>query len=167
LDKSRILGFSGAVLLALGAFLPIVNLPIVGSMNYFNNGQGDGVFIVLLAVGAGLLTWFKLTRFLWIPGAISLVMLSVALTKFVQVIAEAKSKLESTLANNPFAGLAQGFLNSVQLQWGWVVLFLGAAVLVLASFVKNPAPLTQTPGAATDEAGTYISDEESQEQQRI
>ncbi|MGB8989707.1 MAG: hypothetical protein WCC37_24130, partial [Candidatus Sulfotelmatobacter sp.] len=38
----QILAILGALLLFVGVFLPIVSMPIVGSLNYFHNGQGDG-----------------------------------------------------------------------------------------------------------------------------
>jgi hypothetical protein len=137
MNTQKLLGFSGSAVLALGAFLPIVSLPIVGSINYFNNGQGDGIFIVLLAAVAGVLTFFGQYKFLWIPGAASLALLLFALINFIQIVNDAKSELTDSLAGNPFAGLAEGLMASVQLQWGWMVLFLGSLAIVFATFVRK------------------------------
>ena len=134
MNTQRILGFSGAAVLALGAFVPIVSLPIVGSINYFNNGQGDGIFIVLLAVAAASLTFFGKHKFVWIPGAISAVLLLVTLVRFIQLVNDARAELTESLAGNPFAGLAEGFMGAVQLQWGWMLLFLGSIAIVASSF---------------------------------
>lgn len=141
MDRQKVLGFSGSAVLALGTFMPIVNMPIVGSVNYFNNGQGDGVFILLLAVAAAVLTGIGKIKFLWIPGALSSVLLVVTLAKFIQVISDAKSQLSDSLEGNPFAGLATGLMNSIQLQWGWMFLFLGAISLIVASFLPKPTNL--------------------------
>ena len=46
----QILAILGALLLFVGVFLPIVSMPIVGSLNYFHNGQGDGTIVLVLAV---------------------------------------------------------------------------------------------------------------------
>jgi hypothetical protein len=46
----QLIGFLGSALLFLGVFLPIVKLPIVGDLNYFANGRGDGVLVLVLAV---------------------------------------------------------------------------------------------------------------------
>jgi hypothetical protein len=137
MNTQKILGLSGSAVLALGAFVPIVSLPIVGSINYFNNGQGDGIFIVLLAVVAAALSFFGYYKFLWIPGAASLVLLLITLTRFIQVVNDAKSELTDSLVGNPFAGLAEGLMASVQLQWGWMVLFLGSIAIVSATFVRK------------------------------
>ena len=48
--RKQKLGLAGSVVLFIGVFIPIVTLPIVGSMNYFHNGQGDGVLVLFLAL---------------------------------------------------------------------------------------------------------------------
>ena len=35
--------------MAIGVFLPLLSMPIVGSINYFQNGRGDGVIVLVLA----------------------------------------------------------------------------------------------------------------------
>ncbi len=46
----QMLGFLGSVLLFLGVFMPIVSAPIIGSLNYLQNGRGDGVIILVFAI---------------------------------------------------------------------------------------------------------------------
>ena len=41
-SRGRVFGFAGAAALAFGVFCPIARVPIVGSVNYFRNGTGDG-----------------------------------------------------------------------------------------------------------------------------
>jgi hypothetical protein len=137
MNTKKVLGFSGAAVMALGTFMPIVSLPIVGSINYFNNGQGDGLFIIIFSAVAAALAGFGLYKFLWLPGAVSSVLLLVTLSRFIQVMNEAKAKLSDSLEGNPFAGLATGLMNSVQLQFGWMFLFLGSLALILASFAPE------------------------------
>ena len=43
------MGLAGSLILVLGAFCPLISVPIMGSINYFQNGKGDGVAIVVLA----------------------------------------------------------------------------------------------------------------------
>jgi hypothetical protein len=143
MNRQQIFGYSGAAILALGTFTPIVNLPIVGSVNYFNNGQGDGVFILLLAVAAAALTGFGKVKLLWIPGALSAILLLITFSRFIQVINDAKSQLTDSLEGNPFAGLATGLMNSIQLQWGWMFLFIGAIGLIVSSFISNGTSISQ------------------------
>lgn len=141
MNRKKILGFSGSAVMVLGTFMPIVSMPF-GSITYFNNGQGDGVFILLLAAAAAVLAWRGLYKFLWMPGAVASVLMLLALSRFIQTMNEAKSQL-SSLSGNIFSGLATGLMNSIQLQFGWVFLFLGSLTLVAASFVPEPELLDQ------------------------
>lgn len=50
LKRQQILGIAAAAVLFLGVFAPIVRLPMVGSFNYFRNGEGDGIIVLLLAI---------------------------------------------------------------------------------------------------------------------
>lgn len=42
----QVVGFIGAAALGLGVFMPLVSMPIVGTINYFNNGRGDGIIVL-------------------------------------------------------------------------------------------------------------------------
>jgi hypothetical protein len=46
LTKTDIGILIAAAVMAFGAFCPLIKLPIVGSLNYFMNGRGDGIFVV-------------------------------------------------------------------------------------------------------------------------
>jgi hypothetical protein len=65
----QLLGILGSAILFIGVFMPIVKLPAVGEINYFHNGRGDGV-IVLLAVISFVLVLIRWYRQLWnhVPG---------------------------------------------------------------------------------------------------
>jgi len=146
IDGRTLVGLAGAILLFVGAFLPIVSLPFVGSVNYFNNGQGDGIIIVGLALISALLILIKRYRGLWATGGLSLLVLGYTFYTLSARIADAKASMESQLAGNPFIGIAQAAMQSVQLQWGWAVLVLGAVLLLAAAVMsevrlrKSPAP---------------------------
>ena len=98
MNRKKILGFSGSAIMIVGSSMPIVSLPF-GSITYFNNGQGDGVLILLLSAVAAVLTWRNLYKFLWMPGAVATVLMLFALSRFVQVMNEAKLQLSSMSGN--------------------------------------------------------------------
>lgn len=152
MEIKKVVGIGGSAVLALGTFMPIVSMPLVGSLNYFNNGQGDGVFILILAVAAAVLTLLGYYKFVWIPGAISAGLLLFTLIRFIQVVSDAKSSMSEDLEGNPFAGLAEGFMNSVQLQWGWMFLFIGALAIVATPFVSRKGAAGGQEKPNTDQA---------------
>ncbi len=136
------LGLVGAAVLFVGVFTPIVSLPIVGSMNYFQNGHGDGVLILAFALLALLFVVRRAFRLLCIPGFGSLAVLAITFINLQNKLAEAKGSMARDLADNPFRGLAEAMVGTVQLQWGWAVLVVGAVVLLIAAFstdIKEPS----------------------------
>lgn len=153
IDARMILGLGGVALVFLGVFMPIVSLPIVGTVNYFNNGKGDGVMLLALALISALLVAVKRYRGLLATGGASAAMLAYSFLALTQRLAEAQASLESSLAGNPFAGLAQAAMQSVQIQWGWAVLVLGALLILGAGVLKGQSPAVKPPlPRATDEA---------------
>jgi hypothetical protein len=123
--------------LFLGVFAPIVNLPFIGNQNYFQNGQGDGAFILLLALTSLALVFTKLYRGLWITALLSLAILIFTFVNLQTRISDVKEQIERDLANNPFRGIAQMALQSVQIEWGWAVLIVGVALLIASAAIKS------------------------------
>jgi predicted small integral membrane protein len=137
MKESKTIALIGAGLLFIGAFMPIVSAPIIGSINYFQNGKGDGVIIVLLAIStAGLALAGRAQQVLW-TGLASVAMLAFTFFRFQSGLSEMKERVATDLADNPFRGLADMAVNSVQLQWGWAVLVLGAALVTYAGWTAQ------------------------------
>jgi hypothetical protein len=43
-----------------------------------------------------------------------------------------REEMETSLRDNPFRGLADMAANSIQLEWGWGILLLGAGLMMYA-----------------------------------
>ena len=108
----------GVFLLALGVFTPIIKLPLVGSMNYFRNGQGDGVLVLLLALGSIPFVITKRYKFLWISGLLSLAMIAVTFGRLAWGISQLNNAITSELSGGMFDGLFDVLVESIQLEWG-------------------------------------------------
>ena len=50
---------------------------------------------------------------------------------------EITSQMNSELADNPFKGLADTAISSIQLQWGWALLVIGSILIITSSKLKN------------------------------
>lgn len=118
----RTLGLLGAVVLAIGTFLPVLSVPIVGTVTYFNNGRGDGVFALLLAAIAAIFTW-RAARWLIIPGGLALLLIGYSLLNAQRTISDLQAGA---------TGLGALVAQSVSLQWGWLVLLAGAILILIA-----------------------------------
>ncbi|MGB8524491.1 MAG: energy transducer TonB [Candidatus Acidiferrales bacterium] len=135
----------------MGAFLPIVSLPIIGSYNYFRNGHGDGTIILVLAVLSVILAVTRRFGWLWITGLCTLAITLYDLVNAIMLLSDAQGKMDEQLAGNPFKGLADVAMNSVQLEWGWAVLIIGGVLIVVAAAIRDsPAALHQ----ATEESSS-------------
>ncbi|MCJ7545331.1 MAG: hypothetical protein MUP30_00685 [Deltaproteobacteria bacterium] len=132
-NKYQLLGLIGSILLCVGVFMPILSLPFVGAVNYFNNGKGDGVIILILAAFSLFLSLYKKLKALWLTGLASLGVLLYTFIGILVTLSQAQADINRDLADNPFKGLADLALQSIHIQWGWVVLFGGAILLILAA----------------------------------
>jgi hypothetical protein len=125
-DRRLIAGAAGAILLLFGSFLPVMSAPFVGSVTYFNNGSGDGVFTVILALLVAPLLWRGWYKLVAVAGLAALGLCIGEVVHLSHAIARANSTI---------------FANAIQLQWGWAVLLLGGALLVVSPFLAGVGAL--------------------------
>ena len=137
MNMKQLLGIMGSIVLFIGVFTPIVSLPIVGSMNYFQNGKGDGIIVLVLAIVSFVLVLIKNYKGLWFTGIGSLAVMIFTFIVFKSKMSEVKSNMELSLAGNPFRGLADMAMQSVQLQWGWAVLIVGSGLVIASAALKE------------------------------
>jgi len=133
----QLLGILGSAILFIGVFMPIVKLPVVGELNYFHNGRGDGVIILALAVTSFIFVLIRWYRQLWITSPASAAVLAFTFFNFQSKMSQATRQMETELKDNPFRGLADLAVQSVQLQWGWAVLVIGIAFLIVVAAMKD------------------------------
>lgn len=147
MDKKKLLGLAGAIILFVGVFTPIVSIPIMGNMNYFQNGKGDGTIIIVLAVISLVLTLRNKYKGLWFTGLGSLGIMAFTFINFQVRMSQAASGLQEELGDNPFSGLGELMLQSIQLQWGWAILILGAGLIVAAAALPGLKRSGGAPGS--------------------
>ncbi len=137
MSTKQLLGVIGSIVLFIGIFMPIVSVPIMGNMNYFQNGKGDGTIVLVLAGISLILVLAKKYNGLWFTGLGSLGIMLFTFINFQTKMSQAKADMEAQLAGNPFRGLADMAMQAVQLQWGWAVLIVGAALVIAAAAMKE------------------------------
>jgi hypothetical protein len=133
LCPAQIVGFAGSAILLVGCFLPLVHLPIVGSINYVYNGRGDGIIVLALAVGSAILIALKKYRTLAFVTFVIAGVCAFTFIRFAIMIGDLRHSMDSDLNGNPFRGLADVLVNSVSLDWAWGVLLVGIILLVASA----------------------------------
>lgn len=138
----KLLGIAGSIILFIGVFMPIVSAPIVGNLNYFQNGKGDGIVIIGLALVSILLTLGNKYSGLWVTGLGSLGVLGFTYYNINSKMSAAIEMMDKELAGNPFRGLVDIALQGFQIQWGWAILIIGA-VLVISAAISGKSQINE------------------------
>jgi len=133
----QLLGLIGSAVLFVGVFAPIVSIPIVGNMNYFQNGKGDGTIVLVLVVVSLILILLKKFKGLWFTGLGSMAILAFTFINFQIKMSDVRTQMEIELTGNPFRGIADMAIQSVQLQWGWALLIIGASLVIASAAIKD------------------------------
>jgi hypothetical protein len=71
MNPRQLLGLAGSAVLFVGAFAPIVSVPLAGGLNYFQTGKGEGAAVLLSAAASLVLALLKKYRGLWLTGLVS------------------------------------------------------------------------------------------------
>ncbi len=139
LDLVRLMGFGGVICLLIGSFSPIVSFGPI-SVTFFQQGSYEGILLLILAVASAILLAKQNFVWLWATAANAGLLVALSFLGRLYMIQEAKSKLETEMAGNPFRGLADLAMQSLQLQWGWIFLIGGAASLQVALLMRSKRP---------------------------
>jgi hypothetical protein len=110
----------------------------MGAQNLFQNGRGDGVVILVLAGLSLVATLARQYHPLILTGLAALGLLLYSFVTFQRALSELQTTLDTDLAGNPFRGLADLAVQAVQLQWGWILLMIGAVLLIVAGLAGKP-----------------------------
>ena len=129
--NNKTLGFAGSALLIIGLFLPIASLPFVGNVTLMSNGFNIvAVGLLILGLLSGLFVWADRRDVLIWTGGAALATLIYMFGRLQWGMMQMRSNMTEQLDGNPFAGFAQTAMASVGLQWGWIILAAGPALLV-------------------------------------
>ena len=138
---------TGSALVSLGVFLPIVQMPIVGTLTYFAGGKGIGVYVLLMAgVTAGLVVCGFRFVAPYVGIGLSILILTTLLRMYGIV---AGAQVDYLQFSNGAAGkIARIAAENTHLGWGWLPLVGGAALIVWGGFVAPVRSLY--PNVTTD-----------------
>jgi hypothetical protein len=129
-SRKQIIGFIGAAVLAVGVFMPLLTAPYIGTINFFKNGSGDGIYILLIVAISVIIILARRYRWLYLTGIVSLLIIGINFLDFMSRI----SQLTTQLKDNMFG---EWYSTSIQMQWGWAVLVIGALLLIVAAWIKD------------------------------
>ncbi len=124
----NLLGFTGAFLVLIGVFCPVVDMPFEGSVSFVNRWVGSGIVVILLSFLAGLLSFFGKSKYLWFPAFILGVIM-------LYHLYDLNKKLDQYSFGNSF--LKANINSIVSLEWGWFILFGSISLLLVSSILSH------------------------------
>lgn len=131
---SHAIALIGCAFLLMGVFSPLLSAPIVGDVNYIRNGRGDGIIVLVLAGCAAFLALMGWMRGAWLFG-----LAAIAIITFTFTLIQVRLSESFTL-------FGERAIETVQLQWGWPLLYIGGILVVAAAVVaeirRNPSQHT-------------------------
>lgn len=127
------LGIAGSIALIGGVFAPVVSLPSSmggGTTDYSRNGEGNGIYLLILGICSLLLVLLRVYRGLWFTALGALGTLGHNL--FVHF--GNRADIKAQLGGGEFA---EAFIASIQFQWGLLILFSGIVMLIACAFLAS------------------------------
>lgn len=130
---SKLTALGGALLLAIGAFLPLVVVPKRGGMSMMAIEGGWGGYVVLaLAAASAALALLGRTRWAALPGVAALALLAYAFIRASTEIERARLRLGEGIGDDPIGQIRNLVRVNSTYGYGWAVLVIGALALVVA-----------------------------------
>ena len=114
------LGYTGAALLAAGAFAPILHMPILGSTNLIV--KEEGVFIIICAIIMAIFVYKKLYKAIIFASSAIFIFITITFINF-------NNEISALKAESPLEILS----SSTQLGFGWLLLFIAPVLLIIFS----------------------------------
>lgn len=117
-------------LVFIGSFLPLVHVPILGNWNFWETDTylASSFWAICLLCLLGIA--FNHTKVMTIGALI--IVIHVAFSMFA-----IRYQTNDFFAFIPFAKLKSIAAGMVTLKWGWIVILLGAVLLLISSFFKQ------------------------------
>lgn len=125
------LSLLGSIMVAVSVFLPSFSIAI-GSVAFLRSTSPIGYLVLgiaILNIVLGYLNRYALSRYS------SFLLLALIIFGFIdnlRFVMDSKADLSSVLG-----GLSGGLLDSYHLDWGWIPLFLGSALVSIVHFLSE------------------------------
>lgn len=137
----QIIGLIGSILLILGVFIPLVKIPIVGGISFYDNSKLEAVIVILIAVISIFLVVLKRYILLWLSGFALLAVVSVRGIQVIRKVYSARSTAEKILGEKLTAKLTKKLtsiaIEHVDIGLGLIFLVLGAILIILCAFLAT------------------------------
>jgi hypothetical protein len=152
MKSKNLINLIGTAAVIVGVFSPLINIPIIGSISYASQQQGEG-FILIGAVLVGALC--AVLKVYW-PSIISGLLVIFDSGWTLTNLANITHRMGNS--DNPFS---RAFSNVISPSWAFAFLLIGAAMLIISVLLKADnvaaAALVQTGQRVTQPIDAQIN----------
>ena len=125
-----LVGGLGVLLLIGSVFVPLLDVPIMGSLNLLNFSWPLSILLIVVALASATFLGLRWHRWSFLCGLIVLFLTSYWLFQILKI----QRELQSDIGDDELSQLFGGIITQMfQPQWGWAVLFLGSILIVVAA----------------------------------
>jgi uncharacterized membrane protein len=139
MNNKQIIGLIGIVLIIMGLFIPLVKVPLIGGISFFENDKMESILVMGLCAISLVLILSKRKMLLWFS---NIATFTVTLSSAVQTtrrLMSAKSTAEKILGEkltNKLADKLTGVaMEHVHIYWGLVFLILGVILIFVCAIL--------------------------------
>jgi hypothetical protein len=121
----KALAVAGSLLLVIAPFAPFISAPIFGRITLFQQGKGDGILLLVIALVALGLSLIGRYGVLWVSSALGLFEIGNLFYFFYHRLPNLIDQYKQQTNDNIFGSLGEITLSNVDPDWGAMVLLLG------------------------------------------
>ena len=137
MDNKQILGIVGAVLLIAGVFLPLVKIPILGGVSFYDNNQAEAIIVIALAVISMVFIVAKRYSLLGFSNIAMIAVMSSAGIQIARRTMSAKSTAQKIIGEKLTDKITNKAMEHVHVQWGVAILILGLILIILCAILRR------------------------------
>lgn len=139
--KKQILGILGAIFLLIGVFAPMVKIPLLGNISFFDNNKFTGILIVIFALISLFFIFTRRFRFLWLSSIASLAVMGYTAWEAQKPLSSIKSKTSKVLGERLTGKITDKItdkaIDYVHIQWGLIFLILGLILIIISAVLPT------------------------------
>lgn len=140
-----LLAFTASIMVIVGTFSPIVSFSFIGDIDYFRDGYSDGYILLIMAGLSLALAVTGRWKQVLLPALGSLAVILWTFLGVQDTTSQARAGMATELTGNPHEGLAASVMQSIQWEWGWVLLFAGSGLLVYSAARRHQPEAASPP----------------------
>jgi hypothetical protein len=151
MSNLQILGLIGIVLLIIGLFIPLVKVPLVGGISFYDRNTTESMVVIGFAAISLILILAKRRWLLRITSLAIITLVSSVGIQTIRRLLSTKSTAEKIIGEKLTQKLTNVAIEHVHIYWGIAFLLVGAIlILICSAFIRTQEKIDEKPAQEVD-----------------